>query len=144
MRCAARFTGFEGKITHAKAESLCLRCPNAGRTSVSLGLRFALNLTLVQGLNPNSHQNSRQLREPEKQPPKQPSGLFSLVRKIVFGDTFGLKSDKTASGCFGGCSFSTFLLFTAAHCKEKRPYILMKVNNLVRLFASGCKTLQNP
>ena len=144
MRCDARFTGFEGENHSRKSRvpvsSVPKRRPNErlSRSSIRVELNAGSRAEFEQPPEQPPAQRAR------KQPPKQPSGRFSLVRKIVFEDTFGLKSDKTASGCFGGCSFSTFLLFTATHYKGKSPLITMKLNNLVRLFASGCNTLQNP
>ena len=140
MRCDARFTGFEGE-NHSRKSRVPVSSVPKRRPNERLS-RSSIRVELNAGSRAESEQPPAQ--RARKQPPKQPSGLFSLVRKIAFGDTFGLKSDKTASGCFGGCSFLTFLLFTATHCKGKIPSIAMKVNNLVRLFASGCNTLQNP
>lgn len=144
MRCAARFTGFEGE-NHSRKSRVSVSLVPKRRPNERLS-RSSTRVELDAGSRAESERPPEQppAQKARKQSPKQPSGLFNLVREIVFGDAFGLKSDKTASGCFGGCSFSTFLLFTATHCKGKSPSIVMKVNNLVRLFASGCNTLQNP
>jgi hypothetical protein len=66
--------------------------------------------------------------------PTSPSLRSVPVQEITLSASDGRLGQKSAEkmikfgGCFGGCSFSTFVLFRAMHCKDDMSYILMKIN----------------
>jgi len=50
-----------------------------------------------------------------------------IVTKLEYVRTEIRSENDESGGCFGGCSFPTFVLFHAMHCKRNMTHIALKM-----------------